>query len=151
MYIVAFLGVELFPSCVSGCKQITVLTFYNGSFVDVLSPDPSPEELLERAILRQCLENAFSSELAPHERDVIRLKHGLDDGVERSARDVSELLGGTITEWQVRNTERNAFLKLQGRKGQSIHTKRLLSFDDLAGFRVDENATPSGIVDDYLL
>jgi DNA-directed RNA polymerase sigma subunit (sigma70/sigma32) len=107
----------------------------------LFSSDPSPDEYIERSILRQCIENAFASELAPHERDVLRLRHGLDDGVARSAKDVSDVFGGTISEGQVRTAESSAYRKLRGQRGQSIHTRRLLGFEHLAGFATDETGT----------
>ena len=39
----------------------------------------------------------MASELSPHERDVLRLRLGLDDGVSRSSREVVDLYGGAIT------------------------------------------------------
>ena len=113
------------------------------------SSDPLPEELLERAILRQCLENAFASELTPHERDVIRLRHGLDDGVPRSASNVSELMGGVVSEWQIRASERSAYKKLKNRTG--IHTRRLHAyFESLAGAEADQALAFAGVDDDLL-
>ena len=115
-----------------------------------LSSDPSPEELLERAILRQCLENAFASELTPHERDVIRLRHGLDDGVPRSAGNVSQLLGGVVTEGQIRASERSAYSKLKSRTG--IHTRRLHAyFDGVAGAQAGQALASKGAADDDLV
>jgi RNA polymerase sigma factor (sigma-70 family) len=54
--------------------------------------EPRPEEQVEMSLLRQCLEHAMSTELSPHERDVVRLRLGLDDGVARTVRQVAKLL-----------------------------------------------------------
>ena len=58
--------------------------------------EPIPEELVERSFLRQCLENAMATELSPSERDVVRMRLGLDDGVARSASEVAKVFGGRI-------------------------------------------------------
>lgn len=61
------------------------------------SPEPKPDDFVELSILRQCLENAMASELSPHERDIIRLRLGLDDGKTRTVREVVEVCGGAIS------------------------------------------------------
>lgn len=86
------------------------------------------------SLLRQCLENAMATELSPHERDVIRLRHGLDDGRSRSAREVSEAL--TISVSDVRKSESAAFRKL--RSPYSVHTYHLLGFLDYVGVETDQ-------------
>ena len=49
------------------------------------------------SILRQCLENAMASELSPYERDIIRLRLGLEDGKTRTVREVVAVYGGAVT------------------------------------------------------
>ena len=39
----------------------------------------------------------MASELSPHERDVVRLRLGLDDGVTRTVREVVEFCGGSVS------------------------------------------------------
>ena len=74
----------------------------------------------------------MATELSPHERDILRLRHGLDDGVSRSPREVVELLGkATISVSDVRRSEYAAFRKL--RSPYSIHTYNLISFLDYIG------------------
>ena len=77
----------------------------------------------------------MATELSPHERDVLRLRHGLDDGVSRSVREVAELCGGSLSLTDVRTTEMRAFRKL--RSPFSIHTNHLLDFLDYVGADVD--------------
>jgi len=69
-------------------------------------------EFVELAFLRQSLETALATELSPHERDVVRLRLGLDDGKARTAVEVAALCGGMIQPAQVRAAERRAFRKL---------------------------------------
>ena len=90
-----------------------------------------PEEQVELSLLRQCLENAMATELSPHERDVIRLRLGLDDGVARSAREVVEVCGGCISVAEVRNAEKRAYRKMAS--PFAVHTGQLLSYLDFAG------------------
>lgn len=88
--------------------------------------EPLPEERVEVSFLRQCLENAMSTELSPHERDVVRLRYGLDDGNSRTVKETSQML--TVTASQVRQAENSAFRKL--RSPHSVHTYNLLGFLD---------------------
>ena len=99
--------------------------FFNASAFSH-SLDPSPEALVDRSLLRQCLENALAAELSPHERDVLRLRHGLDDGVSRSVKEVVESCGGMLSQADIRRAEKQAYNKL--RVPHSIHNQRLLSF-----------------------
>jgi RNA polymerase primary sigma factor len=90
------------------------------------SDDPSAEDLVERSLLRQCLENALAAELSADERDVLRLRHGLDDGLPRTPKEVSESCGGLLTITDVRRVEYRAYDKL--RDPTSIHNQRLIGF-----------------------
>ena len=81
---------------------------------------------------------------------MIRLRHGLDDGVPRTARNVSKLLDGAISESQVFAAEKMAYKKLKDRTG--IHTRRLHAyFNEIAGYQTDEVVATSGMIDDDLL
>ncbi len=93
--------------------------------------DPKPEDQVEISFLRQCLENAMASELTPYERDVLRLRLGLDSGTGKTVREIVEICGGGVTMADVRSAERRAFKKL--RSPTSVHTHNLLAYLDLAG------------------
>lgn len=92
------------------------------------SEEPQPEDLVERSFLRQCLENAMATELSPYERDILRLRLGLDDGVARSAKEVSEVCGGILSVREIRNAEQRAFKKL--RSPYAVHTYKLMEYVD---------------------
>lgn len=81
---------------------------------------------MEQSLLRQCLEDALAVELSAHERDIIRMRHGLDDGVSRSVKEVVESCGGLLSQDDVRRTESLAYSKL--RVPESIHNRRLMGF-----------------------
>lgn len=89
-----------------------------------------PSDQVELSLLRQCLENAMSSELSPHERDILRLRLGLDDGVTRTVREVREVCGGTVSIAEIRSTEKRAYQKM--RSPHSVHSSQLAAFLDFA-------------------
>lgn len=94
---------------------------------DILpSSDPTPEEIVERSLLRQCLENALAAELLPLERDIVRLRHGLDDGKSRTHKEVMGSFGGMLSLNDIRTAETRAYRKL--RHKNSVHNARLREF-----------------------
>jgi len=93
--------------------------------------EPQPEDHVERSFLRQCLENAMATELLPHERDIVRLRSGLDDGVVRSAKEVVEVCGGSISAKEVKAVEKSALKKL--RSPFAVHTRQLKSMMEFSG------------------
>jgi hypothetical protein len=95
------------------------------------SAEPRPEDQVEISFLRQCLENAMATELTPYERDVLRLRLGLDSGEGKTVREIVELSGGIVSMADVRSAERRAFKKL--RSPASVHTHNLLAYLDFGG------------------
>ena len=95
------------------------------------SQELGPDELVELSLLRQTLENALAAELSPHERDVIRLRLGLDDGQSRTAKEVAAVCGNMIGTSEVRRAERQAFKKLSNPSTVSVHN--LKDFLHVAG------------------
>lgn len=91
----------------------------------------TPEERVELSFMRQSLESAMATELAPPDRDILRLRLGLDDGVTRTVRQVAEAFGGAITMAEVRTRERRAYSRL--RSPHALSTYSLLGYLDLAG------------------
>lgn len=77
----------------------------------------------------------MAAELSPHERDVLRLRLGLDDGIQRSARQVVDYCGGTLSVTDVRSTEMRAFRKL--RSPYAVHTYHLLGYLDFVGIDLE--------------
>ena len=86
------------------------------SLANIMKSDDSqydPETYVDLSLLRQSLENAMSSQLSPHERDIIRLRLGLDNGHARSVADVVNICGGGVSKADVRSVERKAYRKLK--------------------------------------
>ncbi len=71
---------------------------------------PTPHDVLERLILREQIEMILQK-LQPKERDVVRLRFGLDDGHQRTLEEVGAALG--ITRERVRQLELRALRKLR--------------------------------------
>lgn len=95
--------------------------------LDILPCDDfGPERIVEQSLLRQCLENALAAELLPLERDIVRLRHGLDDGKSRTHREVIESCGGMLNIGDVRALEDRAYKKLRFK--HSVHNARLREF-----------------------
>lgn len=68
----------------------------------------------------------MAAELSPSERDIVRLRLGLDDGISRTVKQVVEVCGGGLTVQDVRIAEKRAYTKL--RSPNAIHTLQLLSY-----------------------
>jgi len=99
----------------------------NDLIVDTLASDYlSPEVVVEHSLLRQCLENALAAELNALERDIVRLRHGLDDGKSRTVREVMESCGGMLSIGDIRTVEHRAYKKLRFK--HSVHNARLRDF-----------------------
>jgi RNA polymerase sigma factor (sigma-70 family) len=99
--------------------------------------EPKPEDQVELSFLRQCLENAMATELTPYERDILRLRLGLDSGECRTVREIVELSGGIVSMADVRAAERRAFRKL--RSPASVHTHNLLAYLDFTGSTIEDS------------
>lgn len=70
----------------------------------------------------------MATKLTPYERDVLRMRLGLDSGESKTVREIVELSGGMVSMADVRGAERRAFKKL--RSPASVHTHNLLAYLD---------------------
>lgn len=99
-------------------------------FYDLIPcPDPEPEEVLAFCQVRQDIDDAMRSLLKPKERDVLRLRLGLDDGALRSRREVSSIFGQSVM--AIRQVERAALIKLRS----DLRCKQALETIDSFAFR----------------
>lgn len=80
---------------------------------DLMDERENPEEEVDLSFLRQSLESVMASVLTPHERDLLRLRLGLDDGIDRSLNQVASLYDGRLTKNEVGLTEKAALRKLR--------------------------------------
>merc|ERR1719215_248630 len=89
-----------------------------------------PENYVELSMLRQRLENAMASKLSNFERDIVRLRLGLDGhGKKRTVREVMILCGRPdLSMNDIRSTERKAYYKL--RKPASLISHGLNAYSD---------------------
>ena len=98
--------------------------------VDRADYSNNPVDRVELSFLRQQLEHAMAVELVPFERDVLRLRLGLDDGVVRTCREVAIECGGRLKSSEIRSTEQRALKKL--RSPVALATYKLLTYLDFA-------------------
>jgi RNA polymerase primary sigma factor len=99
---------------------------------------PTPEDVTERLILREQIDMILEK-LQPRERDVVRLRFGLDDGHQRTLEEVGAEL--KITRERVRQLELRAMRKLRqiGEQIEDLRRNQGLEFEDaLALVNVDQ-------------
>ena len=77
---------------------------------EFIPADVSVEEIAEQTFLRESLENVLLT-LTPREEKVLRLRFGLDDGIERTLEDVGKIFG--VTRERIRQIEDKALRKLR--------------------------------------
>eukprot|EP00178_Gracilaria_changii_P025518 TRINITY_DN78610_c0_g1_i1.p1 TRINITY_DN78610_c0_g1~~TRINITY_DN78610_c0_g1_i1.p1 ORF type:complete len:411 (+),score=98.89 TRINITY_DN78610_c0_g1_i1:54-1235(+) len=78
---------------------------------DVIESDAeSPEERVESSFLRDDLEHVVNS-LTPRERDVVRMRYGLDDGRAKTLEEIGRVFD--VTKERVRQIESKALRKLR--------------------------------------
>lgn len=74
------------------------------------SPEESPEDRVESSLLRDDLEHVVNS-LTPRERDVVRMRYGLDDGRAKTLEEIGRVF--EVTKERVRQIESKALRKLR--------------------------------------
>merc|ERR1712127_231674 len=84
----------------------------------------SPEERVEKSMLRDDLENVINS-LSPRERDVVRMRYGLDDGRIKTLEEIGQIF--SVTRERVRQIEAKAIRKLRQPYRSSILRDYVLS------------------------
>lgn len=78
---------------------------------DVLeSEEAGPEDLVESSLLRDDLEHVVNS-LLPRERDVVRMRYGLDDGRAKTLEEIGRVFD--VSKERVRQIESRALRKLR--------------------------------------
>lgn len=74
------------------------------------SQDESPEDRVESSLLRDDLEHVVNS-LTPRERDIVRMRYGLDDGRAKTLEEIGRVFA--VTKERVRQIETKALRKLR--------------------------------------
>jgi len=71
----------------------------------------APSDLASHALLKEYLDEAFKSILTPRERQVLRMRFGLEDGQDRTLSEIAEELG--VSRERIRQIEAEALHKLR--------------------------------------
>ena len=100
-----------------------------GEFIPSSDIVPTPEDVTERLILREQIDMILEK-LQPRERDVVRLRFGLDDGYQRTLEEVGAEL--KITRERVRQLELRALRKLRqiGERIEDLRRNQGLELED---------------------
>lgn len=100
-----------------------------GEFIPSTDIVPTPEDVTRQMILREQIEMILQK-LQPRERDVVRLRFGLDDGHQRTLEEVGAEL--KITRERVRQLELRAMRKLRliGEQIEDLRKTRGLELEE---------------------
>ncbi|MCS6960128.1 MAG: RNA polymerase sigma factor RpoD [Pseudanabaenaceae cyanobacterium SKYGB_i_bin29] len=86
-----------------------------GDFIE--SEGETPDEQVAKALLKEQLEEVLST-LSPRERDVLRLRYGLDDGRMKTLEEIGQIFN--VTRERIRQIEAKALRKLRHPNRNSI-------------------------------
>jgi RNA polymerase primary sigma factor len=86
-----------------------------GDFIE--ADGETPEDEVSKTLLREDLENVLDS-LNPRERDVLRLRYGLDDGRMKTLEEIGQIFN--VTRERIRQIEAKALRKLRHPNRNSI-------------------------------
>ena len=84
---------------------------------------PNPADAASFLVLKEQLEEVLNT-LTPREKDVLKLRYGLEDGRERTFEDVGKIFG--VTRERIRQIEAEALRKIRHLE----HSKKLKDFLD---------------------
>ena len=77
----------------------------------------TPEDEVAKNLLREDLENVLDT-LSPRERDVLRLRYGLDDGRMKTLEEIGQIFN--VTRERIRQIEAKALRKLRHPNRNSV-------------------------------
>jgi RNA polymerase primary sigma factor len=86
-----------------------------GDFIE--SDGETPEDQVSKSLLREDLENVLGT-LSPRERDVLRLRYGLDDGRMKTLEEIGQIFN--VTRERIRQIEAKALRKLRHPNRNSV-------------------------------
>ncbi|WP_425215854.1 RNA polymerase sigma factor RpoD [Tumidithrix helvetica] len=88
---------------------------YLGDLIE--SDDETPDDQVAKSILREDVESVLGT-LSPRERDVLRLRYGLDDGRMKTLEEIGQIFN--VTRERIRQIEAKALRKLRHPNRNSI-------------------------------
>lgn len=101
-----------------------------------MDAEDDPEVLVEWSLLRRALDHAMVTQLSPHERNVIRLRLGLDDGVTRTSRQVAnDFYEGRFRTTEIVATWNRALKKL--RSPRALSQYQWMSYFELCDIDIE--------------
>jgi RNA polymerase primary sigma factor len=86
-----------------------------GDFIE--SDGETPEDQVSKSLLREDLESVLGT-LSPRERDVLRLRYGLDDGRMKTLEEIGQIFN--VTRERIRQIEAKALRKLRHPNRNSV-------------------------------
>jgi RNA polymerase primary sigma factor len=86
-----------------------------GDFIE--SDGETPDDQVAKSLLREDLENVLDT-LSPRERDVLRLRYGLDDGRMKTLEEIGQIFN--VTRERIRQIEAKALRKLRHPNRNSV-------------------------------
>jgi len=86
-----------------------------GDFIE--SDGETPDDQVAKTLLREDLENVLDT-LSPRERDVLRLRYGLDDGRMKTLEEIGQIFN--VTRERIRQIEAKALRKLRHPNRNSV-------------------------------
>ena len=91
------------------CVLFCFLTLFSIDFIEDREAD-APVKMVASELLKEDLAEVLCT-LSPRERDVLRLRFGMDDGRQRTLEEVGQLFG--VTRERIRQIEAKALRKLR--------------------------------------
>ncbi|MFN9189763.1 MAG: sigma-70 family RNA polymerase sigma factor, partial [Pseudanabaena sp.] len=86
-----------------------------GDFIE--SEGETPDDQVAKSLLREDLESVLGT-LSPRERDVLRLRYGLDDGRMKTLEEIGQIFN--VTRERIRQIEAKALRKLRHPNRNSV-------------------------------
>lgn len=118
-----YLNPEFLDSYAFNDSDITILDTVSENANCFISEIPSPTKKITSELLREDMVEMLCT-LSPRERDVLRLRFGMDDGRQRTLEEVGNLFG--VTRERIRQIEAKALRKLR----HPNRSKRLREYVD---------------------